>query len=104
MTFVAPLTVINARLSRSKETLLCRIGDDQRHVNELVHQAVGAGSLEKLTELHVAVGVLKEQREVLERLPTWPWLGQTVRGVAPALLLPVVVYVVQRVMGLILGL
>lgn len=40
---------------------------------------------------------------MLERLPTWPWMGQSIRGVAPALLIPVVVYVVQRLVGLILG-
>lgn len=40
---------------------------------------------------------------MLEKLSTMPWLGQSVRGVAPALLLPVIVYVVQRVVGLILG-
>lgn len=104
LTFVAPLTTINARLGRAKEALLCRIGEDQRRINDELHQAVSAASLGSLAELRIAVGVLKEQREVVERLPTWPWLGQTVRGVAPPLLVPVVVYVAQRLLSLILGL
>lgn len=84
--------------------MLCRIGEDQRRINDELHQAVSAASLGSLAELRIAVGVLKEQREVVERLPTWPWLGQTVRGVAPPLLVPVVVYVAQRLLSLILGL
>lgn len=101
--FIAPLTAINARLGRAKEALLCRLGEDQRRINELLHQAVSAGTLGSLAELRVAVGVLKEQREVLERLSTWPWLGQSIKGVAPALLVPVVVYVAQRLLSLVLG-
>lgn len=103
ITFIAPLSSITRRLSRAKEALLCRIGEDQRRVNDRLHEAIGSGSMGSLEELRVAVGVLKEQREVLERLPTWPWMGQSIRGVAPALLIPVVVYVVQRLVGLILG-
>ncbi len=103
VTFIAPLTTITRRLSRAKEALLCRIGDDQRRINDQLHEAIGASSLGSLGELRVAVGVLKEQREVLERLPTWPWMAQSIKGVVPALLIPVVVYIVQRVVGLVLG-
>lgn len=103
ISFLAPLAAINTRLSRAKETLLCRIGDDQRRINERLHAAIGTDALDDLGDLRVAVGVLKEQREMVEKLSTWPWLGQSVRGVAPALLLPVLVYIAQRVVGLILG-
>ena len=37
-----------------------------------------------------------QQREIVAKLPTWPWSVGTARGFLTAILLPIALFVVQR--------
>ena len=39
------------------------------------------------------------QRDVLARLPTWPWSTGTLRGFASVLVVPIVIWLIQRLLG-----
>jgi hypothetical protein len=38
------------------------------------------------------------EREILGKLPTWPWSAGTIRGFGSALLLPITVFLLQRIL------
>jgi len=101
--FVAPLSAVHGRMRLAKEALLGQIGEDQKRINDRLHVAINHDSLTDIDQLRLAVAALKEQREVLERLPVWPWRGQTIRGLVPALLVPLIVYLSQRLLSMTLG-
>ncbi|MFQ5596379.1 MAG: hypothetical protein ACE5HA_19725 [Anaerolineae bacterium] len=56
-----------------------------------------------MTELHRAMSSLEIEREVLARIPTWPWQPGTLRGVASAVSLPVLVWLIQQILAYYLG-
>jgi hypothetical protein len=102
--FFAPLSQINLRMREEKERLLSQIGSDQKEINAKLHNAIADKQFKGLSDLRNAVSVLKEQRDVIQKLPTWPWEQDTFRNLFLPLLIPVFVYLVQRFLGGLLGL
>jgi hypothetical protein len=45
--------------------------------------------------LNKTLASLQLQREILAKLPTWPWSTGTVRGLATAILLPMTLFLVE---------
>lgn len=101
--FFAPLASINQRMRREKELLLSKIGEDQKIINAKLHTLVNTKSFAGHAELRNMVSALKEQREVLQKLPTWPWQTDTLRNVFTPLLIPITVYLIQRFLGGLFG-
>jgi len=60
---------------------------------------VDAVDLARGDALNKTLGSLLQQREVLAKLPTWPWSSGTVRGFVSVILLPLVLFMVQRFLG-----
>ena len=61
-----------------------------------VSHAVETDDLSNADELNKTLSSVLAQRDVLARLPTWPWSTGTFRGVATAVLLPIVIFVITR--------
>jgi hypothetical protein len=54
-------------------------------------------------DLNKTLSSLEIERAALQRIPTWPWEPGTVRGLAAALLLPVVIWLIQYGLEKVLG-
>ena len=102
--FFAPLTSMNRRMRREKERLLAEIGRDQMRINSKLHVAVNNKKFAELSDLGTAVSALKDQRDVVQNLPTSPWQSDTLRNLLAPLILPVGVYLASRYLGGLLGL
>lgn len=102
--FFAPLTSINGRMRREKDRLLSQLGEDQMKINQRLHAAMGKQSLAGVNELRTAAATLKEQREVLAKLPTWPWQSDALRNLLTPMLIPVLVFLAQRLLAGLFGL
>lgn len=101
--FIAPLWGIHGRLIDAKDALRL---DAERRVSRLaaeIYARVDAGDFAGATSLSGTLASLTALRERIDRLPTWPWPPQVLRGFVSALLLPVVVYVLTRAAGSLLG-
>jgi hypothetical protein len=101
--FVLPLWGIHGRLVREKQGLAraaeARLG---RLVQEF-DRRIEAGQFEaSKTVADALAGAADIRRRVLE-LPTWPWRPQLFSGFVSALLLPVAVYLLTRVLASQLG-
>lgn len=103
LVFFVPLAQINGRMRRKKEELLNKIGEDQRTMNDKLHASVNSKNFAGLNDLRNAIAALKDQRDVVQKLPTWPWQPDTLRNLVTPLLIPVFVYLVQRFLGEFFG-
>lgn len=49
--------------------------------------------------LNKTLASMLQQRDVLAKLPTWPWSSGTLRGFVPAIFLPLGLFILQRVLS-----
>jgi hypothetical protein len=94
--FVLPLRVMHGRLVDEKNDLLGEAQDRLKATLTRLHDAVAANDLSNADQLNKTLSSVLAERDVLAKLPTWPWSTATFRGVASAVLLPVVIFVITR--------
>ncbi len=97
--FVAPLWGIHVRITRERDELLRDV--DQR-INQLglkLYGLINSGSLESTSAFNSLLTTLGAMRERILRLPTWPWPPNLFRGFLTALLLPILIFLVTRVIS-----
>jgi hypothetical protein len=102
--FFVPLTAINKRMRENKDQLLNEIGNDLKGVQAKVHKAVAAGKFGEVDKMRGTLSALREEREMIQKIPTWPWQPETLRNLLTPFLIPVIVFLVTRYLGTILGL
>ncbi len=101
--FFAPLTSVNQRMREAKGNLLAELGGDVKRVVQRVHQGVDKLQFGKVNEMRTTIGALKDELEIVQKIPTWPWQPETLRNVLTPLLLPILIYLVQRYLGSMFG-
>jgi hypothetical protein len=99
LVFLAPLMGMHGRLVRIKGALQSESEDRIKAVLAELHRDVDALQLGRADGLQKTLGSLLQERDLLAKLPTWPWSTGTIRGFASALLLPVIVFLLQRFAG-----
>jgi hypothetical protein len=65
---------------------------------EDLHSRLEAGKLEDMDKLNNAIAALQTERKALKEAPTWPWSPETQRGVIAAVILPLGIWVAQKVL------
>ena len=101
--FVAPLWGIHVRLVREKGVLL---RDIERRMNQLTTEAyarIDARAYDSMSPISSSLAGLNAMRERIVHLPTWPWPPQLLGGFISALLLPVIAYLLTRLVSTLLG-
>ncbi len=64
-----------------------------------LHRRAEERDLSEADAVNKHISSLLAEREVLARTPTWPWGTETLRGFVTALVLPVLVWLVLRLLG-----
>ncbi len=101
--FFAPLASINQRMRSAKGELLAELGGDVKRVVQRVHQGVGKLQFGKVNEMRTTIGALKDELDIVQKIPTWPWQPETLRNLLTPLLVPIFIYVAQRYLGTLFG-
>jgi hypothetical protein len=96
--FVVPLLGIHRLLVREKERRKAEAGEQLDIAISELHRRNRAGDYPQMPELNNATEALVRVRDVLDKVPTWPWQPETLRWLGTALLLPIVVWVITRVL------
>lgn len=104
LVFFVPLSEINKRMRANKESLLAEIGNDLKQMQARIHQAVSRKQFPEVDKMRGTLSVLREERELIQKIPTWPWQPETLRNLLTPFLIPVVVFLVTRYLGNFLGL
>jgi hypothetical protein len=60
---------------------------------------VDSSNLAGVKDVTDALNGINVTRELVAKLPTWPWPPQLLRGFITALLLPILVYLITRYVG-----
>jgi hypothetical protein len=97
--FVAPLWGIHVRITRERAKLL---RDVERRINQVaqrLYELVDTGALDSTKTVNDLLSGLNALRDRILRLPTWPWPPNLFRGFITALLLPIVIYILTRVIS-----
>jgi hypothetical protein len=102
--FVVPLWGIHQRLAREKERLVREVESRTSAVTSELYARIDAGDLAATEVVEPALVSLGAVRQRIAALPTWPWSPQLFRGFVSALVLPIAVFVVTRLIGVVLEL
>lgn len=97
--FVVPMWGIHGRLVREKEALL---RDAERRASALaveLYARIDAGKFDETAAINSSLTGVGALRDRIARLPTWPWQPQVLRGFVSALLLPLVIFILTRVIS-----
>jgi len=74
-----------------------------RRATRELHRRLDGGRLLHMDDLNKAVVTLEIEQNALRKIPTWPWQPGVVRAVIAALLLPVAIWAIQKLLGRVLG-
>lgn len=96
--FVVPLRGIHSRLAVEKQGLQRDLG---RRVSVSVEAMARGTSADAATleEHHRMLSSLVTARDVVDRVPTWPWRTGALTGFLSAVLLPLVLFIVQQALS-----
>jgi hypothetical protein len=101
--FVLPLRGIHRRLVVEKDLKLHEVNDRFAAAVAKLHQDVDTGNFDKMDGIHKAVASLVLEREQLEKISTWPWEKVTLRAFVTAIMIPIVLWLLTRLLDRLLN-
>src|SRR5262245_34375816 len=97
--FVLPLYGMHLRLVPEKDRLLAEVNARFETVLARLHARVDGEILTDADKLSHQLSSVAAEREAISRLSTWPWEPATLTGFLTTLVLPVLLWLVQRLLG-----
>lgn len=97
--FVLPLRGMHDRLVAEKRRHQGELGRRISATLESIALSVDAGDGTAIEARNRALATLVAARDVVNRVPTWPWSTGALTGFASALVLPIVLFLIQRVLA-----
>jgi hypothetical protein len=98
LVFVLPLVSAHRLLVREKTRLQDEVEQRVEAAILRVHEQQDADELNNLGGVKTLLDALLVEREMVARLPTWPWQPGTLAGFGSALLLPLAVWLLQQLL------
>jgi hypothetical protein len=94
--FVLPLRGMHNQIVAEKERLESAVGRRIAATIDDVHAAVDERRRDEADGLNKTLATLVVERDLVAKLPTWPWSAGTFWGFASAVLLPIGLWLVTR--------
>lgn len=96
--FVVPLLGIRHRLEAEKERQLGETNAAIKLTIRRIHDEVNADTYRNVADLNTTMTALVTERKILEDISTWPWNAGTLRGFTSTLLVPLLLWLVTRLL------
>jgi hypothetical protein len=96
--FVVPLRGMRGLLEKEKERVLNEISQLLQDTRQLFHSKVKRQDYDSLDGMETAISTLIRERELFQKISTWPWKTGTLRGFGSTLLLPIFIWLITRVL------
>ena len=103
LAFILPLWGAHTRLRVAKQKLQTEASQRLEGFLQRIHKAVDAHELDAVANHNQVLTALKSERDIIDKLPVWPWRLGTLGSVASALLLPTLLLVIQIGIKRLLG-
>jgi hypothetical protein len=94
-----PLWGIHQRLMDAKTNVLEENSMQIANTRNTLYKAIDKKSYPEVQGLDSALGSLYKERDMLKTIPTWPWAAGAFRNFLSAILLPMVLWVLQTLVG-----
>jgi hypothetical protein len=98
ITFISPLWGAHRLLAREKQRLEDEVSQRIEATIATLHSRVDNQVLDDRGILKDTLDGLVTEQNVIHKLRTWPWRTETINGIALAFLIPIIIWVVQRVL------
>ncbi len=102
LVFVVPLVSLRNKISVERDKQLKEISADLAVISRKMRHAIHQDDLPSLGSLRQGQEGLKFQREELNQINPWPWNFATLRGFSSAILLPIFIWLVTRLLERVL--
>ncbi len=102
--FVWPLLALHRRLVQEKTRQQADVARELEAIFAELRRSVHEKEFKDMDGLNKAAAMLAIEENRLDKVPTWPWRPETLRLVATAVLLPIVLWTMQHTLGRFLGL
>jgi hypothetical protein len=96
--FVLPLEGMHVRIVGEKRRLQSEVGRRLTAAVGALHASVDGSDLSQADALNNTLSSLIAERELVAKLPTWPWQTGTLGGFVGAILLPIGLWLVTRLL------
>ena len=93
--FALPLWIVHQRLVQEKNNLLAQLGQRVKSTLARLHHAVDENDLDDVPQLNSVLEGLNNERNILEKIRTWPWKTETLTGFLSVIVLPIVLFLIQ---------
>jgi len=93
--FVLPLWSVHQRLVSEKRSLIADLNLQVEAAIRRLHRHLDEDDPSTITGAKDAFAGLAAERDVLAKIPTWPWRAGTLTGILSALALPIVLFLIQ---------
>lgn len=100
--FVVPIIGIRAQIEDEKQRAIDTTSDLIQSASDDLHSKVRRRDYEEFKGIEDTIAALIRERELLQSVPTWPWNPRTIRGFASALVLPIVLWLITRLLERVL--
>ncbi len=101
--FVLPLWFVHRRIQEEKLRHLAEVNRQVESATRKLHRCLEENDMAPVTQLKDAMLALETERGVLKGIPAWPWDSGTLTGFISAAILPIVLYIIQLVIGRFIG-
>jgi hypothetical protein len=98
ITFFWPLYGIHCLLVAKKEQLQYEASRRQEKSLQLFAQALDKEDLVVMEAIGEAINNAKQEQQIVDAIPTWPWPPDLLRGTATAVFLPLVIWGATRIL------
>ncbi len=95
--FVLPLRGMHLRLAAEKDRALAEVASRFEAVFMRLHERVDQEVLADADKLNLQITSLSAERDALASVSTWPWNPATLTGFLTTLVLPILLWGIQRV-------
>jgi hypothetical protein len=96
--FALPLEGMHGRIAAEKRTLEAAVGRRLTATIDAIHRAVDSGDLAMADGLNKNLASLMAERDLVQKLPTWPWRPGTIGAFVTAILLPIGIWLATRLL------
>jgi hypothetical protein len=93
--FVLPLRTVNVRLVAEKRRLLSELDHRVKGTLARLHRSLDDDDLAGVEKLNGAIVGLNVERDILTRIPTWPWRAGLLTGFLSIVILPIILFILQ---------
>jgi hypothetical protein len=96
--FFLSLRGINRRLVKEKRHLISDVSRRLESVLDQIKHTVESGDLRKIGDLETALRAVRSEKDLVDKIPTWPWRPATLRVFLSAVFLPIFLWLIQQVL------